>query len=74
MPSQGLLRLDPSERLCRGRERALGGLPGGVVQVKLGAEVRPGEPLDRFHAIRVLVCGLGAVVAGDSAEAVLTAE
>jgi len=64
----------PSQRGCRGRECVLGGLPSGVVQSELGAEVGPGEPLDPLHTLWVVVDGFGGVVAGDSAEAVLGAD
>lgn len=49
-------------------------LPGGVPGVELGAEVGPGEPLDHGHPGRALVRGLGDVVSGDTAEAVLRVE
>src|SRR4051812_8430978 len=69
-----LLGFDPSERVGAGGQRVTRRLPGGIPGVELGAEVGPGEPLDRGDSLGILVRGLGDVISRAPAESVLCVE
>jgi len=65
---------DPTQRMGRVHQRGTRRGPGGVLGVERGAEVGPGQPLDRSHSLGVLVGRLGRIVSRNSAEDVLSAK